>query len=139
MSNDPEYQIWELQGVLVREEYKLPWVSLSEMPGFDGIDVAGVDAKYFGKDDLGPFAYLIRLGPEATLPARTHRAVAMRFILSGSWSAGSRQAGPGWFEYKSASGPLSAMHAGAEGCLCLEIYQSNPRTALIADDPGASR
>jgi hypothetical protein len=139
MINDPEYQIWELQGVLVREEHKLPWASLGAMPGFDGIDVEGVEAKYFGKDDLGPFAYLIRLAPGATLPARTHRAQAMRFMLSGSWSSGTTQAAAGWFQYQGAPGPLGAMHAGSECCLCMEIYQSNPCTALLADDPGPSR
>jgi hypothetical protein len=138
MINDPEYQIWELQGVLVREEYKLPWVPLAEMPGFEGMVVTGVDGKYFGKDELGPFAYLIRLAPGAIFPARAHRAVVMRFMLSGSCTAGSRQAGAGWFEYKSASSPVSAMHAGADGCLCMEVYQTNPRTTLAADVPGAS-
>ena len=123
----PAFNTWELTGVLVREEYSMPWVPAGQTPGLEAADCEGVDAKYFGKNPAsGPFAYLVRFPPGSRMGARRHTANLMQFVLAGRADIDDRPFTAGWYAYVPAGEPVGAIAGGDQECRVMELFDGPP-------------
>jgi len=129
----PRDNTWELTGVLVREEYRMPWTPAAQTPGLESADADGVEAKYFGKSPgSGPFAYLVRILPGATMGARCHSANLMQFVLCGRATIDGSPFTAGWYAYFPAGRPVGSIAAGEEECRVMEIFDGPPRLQPVS-------
>src|SRR5271155_4541171 len=104
-----------LKKVFFAEEQDLKWIPLRNLPGFDGVDIPGVEGKLFGAPDAGPWFYVIRHDPGTVVERHTHSGNVIHYLLEGEWKMGNRTIAPGWFHYEKQGlyyGPISS---GPEG------------------------
>ncbi|MGH7366386.1 MAG: alpha/beta fold hydrolase [Candidatus Rokuibacteriota bacterium] len=121
-----ETKIWELEGVLAREAHRLEWLPLAKTPGLDGLDIPGVSCKYLGKDDKGPWVYMVRQEPGVQLARHRHTSNVMHYLIEGSWLIAGLEKGPGWFHYEHRGQEYGPILSGERGSLYLAIHDAKP-------------
>ena len=77
-----------MQKVTFALEQDLPWLLLKDTPGFDGTDIPGIYCKFFGKEDVGPWFYLVKHDPGVVVPRHSHDGDVFHYILEGEWQIG---------------------------------------------------
>lgn len=122
----------KMPSVVFAQESELPWLPLSQTPGFGGMDIPGVECKFFGKSDLGPWFYLVKHEPGTTIVKHTHNGDVFHYILEGEWQMGSRVLPPGFMQFEQKGLYYGPFTSGAEGSLFLAIYDHEP--AFIEPD-----
>lgn len=112
--------------VVFAMEAELDWLPLKDTPGFDGVDIPGVECKYFGKGDDGPWFYVVRHEPGVVVQRHTHNGDVFHYILEGEWAIGNRTWGPGFMQYEQKGLFYGPITSGSEGSLFLAIYDHRP-------------
>lgn len=112
--------------VVFAEEGDLDWLPLKETPGFGGVDIPGVECKFFGKEDQGPWFYLVRHEPNTVVQRHTHEGDVFHYVLEGEWQIGNRKFGPGFMQYEQKGLFYGPITSGPEGSLFLAIYDHWP-------------
>jgi hypothetical protein len=114
--------------VVFANESELEWLPLKDTPGFGGIDIPGVDVKFFGKENVGPWFYLVRHQPGVVVPRHTHDGDVFHYILEGEWRIGksSKVFGPGFMQFEQKGLFYGPLISGDEGSLFLAIYDTAP-------------
>ena len=109
-------------------EKDLPWLKLRDTPGFGGVDIPGIECKFFGKEGAGPWFYLVRHEPGVHIPRHSHTGDVYHYILEGEWIFGSsgRRYGPGFMQYEEQGLFYGPFDSGPEGSLFLAIYTGEP-------------
>lgn len=123
--------------VAFAQEQKLPWLALKDTPGFGGTDIPGVDCKFFGKPDKGPWFYLIRHAADTFIPRHKHTGDVFHYILEGSWIWGrqdGRVFGQGFMQFEESGFYYGPFWSGAEGSLFLAIYDASPSFIEASDE-----
>lgn len=116
----------KMPSVVFAQEQDLPWLPLRETPGFDGMDIPGVECKFFGKPDVGPWFYLVKHEPDVEIARHTHKGDVFHYILEGEWKMGSRVLPPGFMQFEQRGLYYGPFTSGPEGSLFLAIYDHEP-------------
>jgi len=103
--------------VAFANESKLEWIPLKDTPGFAGTDIPGIQCKFFGKEGVGPWFYLVK-----------HEGDVFHYILEGEWQIGSSELrfGPGFMQYEQKGLYYDPLISGPQGSLFLAIYDNAP-------------
>lgn len=112
--------------VAFAEESKLEWMPLKDTPGFGGVDIPGIECKFFGKEGVGPWFYLVRHEPGVTVERHSHEGDVFHYILEGDWHIGSKRFGPGFMQYEQVGLNYGPIRSGDRGSLFLAIYDRAP-------------
>lgn len=112
--------------VVFAEEEHLSWLALKDTPGFGGVDIPGVECKFFGHEEHGPWFYLVRHEPGTVVQRHTHEGDVFHFILEGAWTIGSRTFGPGFMQFEERGLFYGPIISGDEGSVFLAIYDHAP-------------
>jgi hypothetical protein len=112
--------------VAFAEEHKLQWQPLKDTPGFGGVDIPGIECKFFGKEDVGPWFYLVRHEPGVRVVRHSHEGDVFHYILEGEWQIGQRKFGPGFMQYEQVGLKYGPIVSGSQGSLFLAIYDRAP-------------
>jgi hypothetical protein len=117
-----------MQKVAFALEQDLPWLPLKDTPGFDGTDIPGIYCKYFGKENVGPWFYLVRHDPGVVVPRHSHDGDVFHYILEGEWRIGTstKRFGPGFMQYEQKGLYYGPLISGPKGSLFLAIYDNAP-------------
>ncbi|HEY4281236.1 MAG TPA: hypothetical protein VGM91_23695 [Conexibacter sp.] len=126
------------QKVVFATENDLEWLALKDTPGFDGHDIPGVFCKFFGKEEKGPWFYLVRHEPGVVVPRHSHDGDVFHYILEGEWRIGksTKVFGPGFMQYEQKGLYYGPLISGDEGSLFLAIYDNAP---LFIEPPEEQR
>jgi hypothetical protein len=122
--------------VAFAEEQKLDWLALKDTPGFGGIDIPGVQCKFFGKPERGPWFYMVKHEPGTEIPRHKHRGDTFHFIVEGEWRWGrpdGRKFEAGFMQFEQEGLYYGPFWSGAEGSVFLAIYDAEP-LFIEADD-----
>ena len=116
------------QKVVFATEDNLEWLLLRDTPGFDGVDIPGVECKFFGKEEVGPWFYLVRHEPGVVVPRHSHDGDVFHYILEGEWQIGksTKRFGPGFMQYEQKGLFYGPLISGPEGSLFLAVYDNKP-------------
>jgi hypothetical protein len=112
--------------VVFEEAHKLDWLPLKDTPGFGGVDIPGVECKFFGKEGEGPWFYLVKHDPGVVVHRHKHTGDVFHYILEGEWTIGTRQWGPGFMQYEERDLFYGPITSGPEGSLFLAVYDNVP-------------
>ena len=112
--------------VAFAEESKLSWQLLKDTPGFGGVDIPGIQCKFFGKEGVGPWFYLVKHEPGVVVERHSHEGDVFHYILEGEWSIGNKKFGPGFMQYEEVGLNYGPLRTGAQGSLFLAIYDRAP-------------
>ena len=115
--------------VAFAEEHKLEWLALKDTPGFGGADIPGVECKFFGKPDVGPWFYVVKHEAGTLIPRHKHTGDVFHYILEGEWlwgPDGARSFGPGFMQFEQEGLFYGPFHSGEEGSLFLAVYNAEP-------------
>lgn len=112
--------------VAFAEEAKLQWQPIKETPGFGGVDIPGIQCKFFGKEGVGPWFYLVKHEPGVVVERHSHEGDVFHYILEGEWSIGSKKFGPGFMQYEQVGLNYGPLISGDQGSLFLAIYDRAP-------------
>ena len=121
-----------MPAVVFAQEQDLPWRPLKDTPGFAGVDIPGVECKFFGKEGRGPWFYLVRHEPGVVVGRHTHKGDVFHYLLEGEWKMGNRTFGPGYMQYEQKGLFYGPIESGREGSLFLAVYDHEP--AFIEPD-----
>lgn len=116
----------DMPSVVFAEESKLPWLPIKDTPGFWGLDIDGIECKFFGKEGRGPWFYLVKHEPGVVVPRHTHRGDVFHYILEGEWQMSNRRLGPGYMQFEQKGLYYGPITSGEEGSLFLAIYDHEP-------------
>lgn len=122
----------KMPSVAFAQEKDLPWLAIKDTPGFNGLDIPGVHAKFFGKEGRGPWFYLVRHEPGVVIPKHTHQGDVFHYILEGEWTMGNRILEPGFMQFETKGLFYGPFTSGPQGSLFLAIYDHEP--AFIEPD-----
>lgn len=114
------------QRVVFAKEEQLPWLLLKDTPGFDATDIPGIECKFFGKPDEGPWFYLVKHAPGVVVPRHSHTGDVFHYLLEGDWRIGNHRFGPGFMQYEQQGLFYGPIISGDEGSLFLAIYDNKP-------------
>lgn len=120
-------QMTGMPSVVFAQEQDLPWLPLKDTPGFGGVDIPGVECKFFGKEGRGPWFYLVRHEPGVVVQKHTHGGDVFHYILEGEWHMGGRSLGPGYMQYERQGLYYGPITSGDEGSLFLAVYDHEPQ------------
>lgn len=123
-----------MPAVVFAQESDLPWLPLKETPGFDGMDIPGVECKFFGKPGRGPWFYLVKHEPGTVIAKHTHKGDVFHYILEGEWHMGSRVLPPGFMQFEQKGLYYGPFTSGPEGSLFLAIYDHEPAFVEPGDE-----
>lgn len=113
--------------VAFAEAEKLPWLLLKDTPGFGGTDIPGITCKFFGRDSVGPWFYLVKHEPGVIVERHSHEGDVIHYILEGEWTIGkSKKVGPGFMQFEQVGLNYGPLTSGSEGSLFLAIYDRAP-------------
>jgi hypothetical protein len=112
--------------VVFAEAEKLDWLPLKDTPGFGGVDIPGVECKFFGRGGDGPWFYLVRHEPGTVVQRHTHDGDVFHFILEGEWTIGNRKFHSGFMQFEEQGLFYGPIISGDEGSLFLAIYDNAP-------------
>lgn len=126
----------KMPAVVFAQESDLPWLPLKETPGFDGMDIPGVECKFFGKPGRGPWFYLVKHEPGTVIAKHTHKGDVFHYILEGEWHMGSRVLPPGFMQFEQKGLYYGPFTSGPEGSLFLAIYDHEPAFVEPDDEAG---
>ena len=112
--------------VVFANEQDLAWLPLRDTPGFGGADIPGVFCKFFGKEEHGPWFYLVRHEPNVVVARHTHEGDVFHYLLEGEWHIGSRKFLPGFMQYEQKGLYYGPIISGDQGSLFLAIYDHAP-------------
>ena len=115
-----------MPSVVFAQEQNLPWLPIKDTPGFGGVDIPGVECKFFGKEGRGPWFYLVRHEPGVVVGRHTHKGDVFHYLLGGEWRMGNRTFGPGYMQFEQKGLFYGPIESGAEGSLFLAIYDHEP-------------
>lgn len=116
-----------LPSVVFAQEQDLPWLPLNQTEGFGGLDIPGIDLKYFGKPGRGPWFYLVRHEPGVVVPKHTHAGDVFHYLLGGSWKMGGRTLTEGYMQFEQKGLFYGPIESGPEGSLFLAVYDHEPQ------------
>lgn len=116
----------KMPSVVFAQESELEWLPLKDTPGFGGVDIAGVECKFFGKEERGPWFYLVRHEPGVVVGRHTHRGDVFHYILEGEWHMGGHTLGPGYMQFEQQGLYYGPIESGDEGSLFLAVYDHEP-------------
>ena len=121
--------------VCFAEADALPWLPLKDTPGFGGVDIPGIMCKFFGRENVGPWFYLVKHEPGVVVERHRHEGDVFHYILEGEWSIGTRKFGPGFMQYEQVGLSYGPLISGPDGSLFLAIYDRAPNfiPAPLAD------
>jgi hypothetical protein len=119
--------------VAFAEEAKLAWQALKDTPGFGGADIPGIDCKFFGKEGVGPWFYLVKHQPGVVVERHGHDGDVFHYILEGEWRIGSKTFGPGFMQYEQVGLNYGPIVSGEQGSLFLAIYDRAPNFLPAGD------
>lgn len=120
-------QMAAMPSVMFAQEQDLPWLDLKDTPGFGGVDIPGVECKFFGKENRGPWFYLVRHEPGVVVQKHTHGGDVFHYILEGEWQMGNKTLGPGYMQYERQGLYYGPITSGDEGSLFLAVYDHEPK------------
>lgn len=112
--------------VVFEEAEKLEWLPFKDTPGFGGSHIPGVECKYFGTKDGGPWFYLVRHEPGTVVQRHRHEGDVFHYIMEGEWQIGNRKFGPGFMQYEEKGLFYGPITSGDEGSLFLAVYDDEP-------------
>lgn len=114
--------------VAFAHESKLDWMPLKDTPGFGGVDIPGVYCKFFGKENVGPWFYLVKHEPGVRVERHSHEGDVFHYILEGEWQIGNSDLrfGPGFMQYEQVGLHYGPIISGDKGSLFLAIYDRAP-------------
>lgn len=113
--------------VAFAEADKLPWLLLKDTPGFSGVDIPGITCKFFGREGIGPWFYLVRHEPGVRVERHSHEGDVFHYILEGEWTIGKRKKfGPGFMQFEQKGLSYGPLVSGHQGSLFLAIYDRAP-------------
>jgi hypothetical protein len=113
--------------VAFAEAEKLPWLLLKDTPGFGGVDIPGITCKFFGRESVGPWFYLVKHEPHVHVERHTHEGDVFHYILEGEWLIGkSKKFGPGFMQFEQKGLNYGPIVSGPQGSLFLAIYDRAP-------------
>jgi hypothetical protein len=124
--------------VAFAEADKLSWTPFKDTPGFGGVDLPGVECKFFGKPGSGPWFYLLRHEPRTSVPRHRHTGDVFHFILEGEWTIGARTFGPGFMQFEQEGLFYGPITSGDEGSEFLAIYSAEPSFIQPEDEVAAA-
>lgn len=123
--------------VCFAEADKLPWLALKDTPGFGGVDIPGVFCKFFGREGVGPWFYLVKHDPGTVVERHSHEGDVFHYILEGEWRIGNstKKFGPGFMQFEQVGLNYGPLISGPQGSLFLAIYDRAPNfiPAPVAD------
>jgi ChrR-like protein with cupin domain len=118
---------FEAPKVAFAEADKLPWLLLKDTPGFGGVDIPGITCKFFGREGVGPWFYLVKHEPGVRVERHSHEGDVFHYILEGEWLIGkTRKFGPGFMQYEHKGLNYGPITSGPQGSLFLAIYDRAP-------------
>jgi hypothetical protein len=118
---------FEAPKVAFAEADKLPWLLLKDTPGFGGVDIPGITCKFFGREGVGPWFYLVKHQPGVRVERHSHEGDVFHYILEGEWLIGkTRKFGPGFMQYEHKGLNYGPITSGPQGSLFLAIYDRAP-------------
>jgi hypothetical protein len=118
---------FEAPKVAFAEAEKLPWLLLKDTPGFGGVDIPGITCKFFGREGVGPWFYLVKHEPGTRVERHTHEGDVFHYILEGEWLIGkTRKFGRGFMQFEQKGLNYGPITSGPEGSLFLAIYDRAP-------------
>lgn len=114
--------------VAFANESELEWLLLKDTPGFGGHDIPGIQCKFFGKNNLGPWFYLVKHEPGVVVERHGHDGDVFHYILEGEWKIGNSKLkfGPGFMQYEQKGLYYGPLISGDKGSLFLAIYDKAP-------------
>ncbi len=115
-----------MPSVVFAQEQDLPWLPIKDTPGFGGVDIPGVECKFFGKDGRGPWFYLVRHEPGVVVGRHSHKGDVFHYLLAGEWRMGNRPFGPGEMQFEQKGLFYGPIESGSEGSLFLAVYDHEP-------------
>jgi len=112
--------------VCFAEAEKLAWLPLKDTPGFGGVDIPGIMCKFFGREGVGPWFYLVKHEPGVRVERHRHEGDVFHYILEGEWTIGKRKFGPGFMQFEQVDLSYGPLISGPQGSLFLAIYDRAP-------------
>jgi len=116
--------------VAFAQEQDLDWLALKDTPGFGGADLPGVECKFFGKPDRGPWFYIVRHEPGTHIPRHKHAGDVFHYIMDGEWRWGSRDSSrvfaTGFMQFEQEGLYYGPFWSGDQGSTFLAVYDAEP-------------
>jgi hypothetical protein len=112
--------------VAFAKESDLQWTDIKDTPGFGGVDIPGIQLKFFGKPGVGPWFYLTRHEPGVRVERHRHEGDVFHYILEGEWQIGANRFAPGFMQYEQKGLYYGPIVSGPQGSLFLAIYDGEP-------------
>ena len=112
--------------VAFAEGHKISWQPIKDTHGFGGVDMPGVYCKFFGKENIGPWFYLVKHEPGVLVERHSHEGDVFHYIIEGEWQIGSKVFGPEFFQFEKVGLNYGPIKSGDKGSLFLAIYDKAP-------------
>ena len=107
----------------------------AQLPGFKGAPLdAGVQAKYFGEGDRGPWFYIVKHAPGTRVPRHSHHGDVTHYMLEGEWIVDGQRLTAGQYQFEEAGTWFGPIEAGPSGAMLIAFWDRYP--SFIPWTPG---
>ena len=113
---------------------ELPWIPMRDLPGFDGNDHPGMEGKFFGDIDNGPWFYIVRHTPWTRIPRHTHGGSVTHYLLQGEWEIDGELVTAGHWHYEEPGVHWGPVESQENGSTTIAVYDRYP--SFIPWKPG---
>jgi hypothetical protein len=104
----------------------LPWIPMRELPGFDGADYPGMEGKFFGDIDKGPWFYIVRHQPWTRIPRHSHAGSVTHYLLQGEWIVDGEFVTAGHWHHEEPGTFWGPIQSQENGSTTIAIYDRYP-------------